>query len=141
MANIPYADIGVAGNQEDEFSTVELFAGDTPHVVTDYGVVPAALATAGIPAWTPLHVDPETRVISLAAYDADPDAAVQANAISVVTIQPGAPANSNLPVYKAGTFNIKALNWPASFDTDGKKTAAFAAATDAQIYIKAPFYG
>lgn len=131
--NIPYADYGVPTVQHDAFTQVELFAGDTPLVVTDYGVVTGALATSGIPAWTPVVVDPETRAISLA------EAGQAANAITVVTLQPNAPANSNLPVYKAGCFNIRALNWDASYDTDAKKFAAFAAATDAQIYIKAPY--
>lgn len=139
MANIPYADYGIPTVQTETFTQVELFAGDTPHVVTDYGIVPAALATAGIPAWTPLHVDPETREVSLAVYSADPEAATAPNAISVVTIQPGSSADSNLPIYKAGMFNIRALNWGASYDTDAKKFSAFAAATDAQIYIKAPY--
>lgn len=138
MANIPYADYGIPTVQTETFTQVELFAGDTPHVVTDYGTVPTALATAGIPAWTPVHVDPVTREVALAVYD-DVGTPVAPNAITVVTIQPGAPADSNLPIYKAGMFNIRALNWPASFDTDAKKFSAFAEATDAQIYIKAPY--
>lgn len=137
--NIPYADYGIADIQHEDFSTVELFAGDTPHIVTDTGVVPALLATAGIPAWTPVHVDPATKVISLAVYAVDPADAVLPNAITVATVKTGSPADTNMPVYKAGSFNIRALKWPASFDSNDKKLSAFAAATDAQIYIKEPY--
>jgi len=139
MTKIPFADYGIPTVQTEEFTTVELFAGDTPHVVTDTSTVPEALATAGIPAWTPVFVDPATRVVSLAVYDADPGDAVVPNAITVATVQPGSPADTSMPVYKAGCFNIRALNWPASFDSNDKKFAAFASATDAQIYIKEPY--
>lgn len=140
MANIPYADYGIPTVQTESYTQVELFAGDTPAVVTDFGIVASALATAGIPAWTPIYVDPVTRAVSLAVIDADvPENSVAPNAISVVTIQPGSPADTNLPIYKAGMFNIRALNWPATFDTDAKKFSAFAAAPDAQIYIKEPY--
>lgn len=140
MKNIPYSDYGIAGLETDAFTQIELFAGDTPPVVTDYGKVPAALATAGIPAWTPVFVDPETREVSLAEYSADPEAPGKApNAITVVSIQAGAPADSNVPVYKAGMFNVRALNWPESFDTDGKKAAAFATSAGNQIYTKEPY--
>src|SRR5690625_7591457 len=102
--NIPYADYGVPTVQHDAFTQVELFAGDTPLVVTDYGVVTGALATSGIPAWTPVVVDPETRAISLAEYGQD------ANAITVVTLQPNAQAKPNMPVAKAVCFKIMATN-------------------------------
>lgn len=142
MATIPYADYGVPSVQTDTFSQVELFAGDTPLVVTDYGVASGALAaTEGIPAWTPVFVDPVTRAVSLAVYDdAEEGSPVVPNAITVVTIQPGGTgATTNVPVYKAGSFNIRALNWPASFDTDDKKFSAFAGNPDNQIYIKEPY--
>lgn len=139
MPNIPYADYGVASLETDTFNVVELFAGDTPPVVTDYGIV-GSLGTAGIPAWTPVYVDPETRAVSLAVNaeeDAEEDS-VAPNAITVVTIKPGAATTSSVPVYKAGMFNVRALNWPESFDTDAKKFSAFAG-SDAQIYVKEPY--
>lgn len=135
MTNIPYADYGVASLETDTFTQVELFAGDTPPVVTDYGIA-GSLGAAGIPAWTPVYVDPETRAVSL-AVNAEEDG-VEPNAITVTTIKPGTAATSSVPVYKAGMFNIRALNWPASFDTDAKKFSAFAG-SDAQIYVKEPY--
>ncbi len=142
MATIPNAEHGVAGFQSDQFNgPVELFANDTPLVVTDYGTLTTAQGNTGLAKWTPVFVDPGTREVKLAVIgSADPADDVHPNAITQVTIAANSGA-TNVQVYKAGTFNIKALNWPASFDTDAKKFAAFAQATDAQIYIKAPFYG
>lgn len=133
--NINYDDIGLAGIQTDEFTQVELFAGDTPPVVTDYGVLGATLAVTGIPAWTPVIVDAATRAITLPV-----EGTSKANAITVAPIQAGTPATSSVPVYKAGMFNVEALRFGVSFDTDAKKFSAFNLA-ECQIYVKAPFYG
>jgi len=133
---IDYQNIGLAGSQSDSFFTIELFAGDTPLPVTAVGQLGEALATAGIAAWTPVHVDAATEAVSLAE-----SGETEPNAITVVEVAEGSPTDVRVPVYKAGTFNIKALNWPASYDTDAKKFAAFAGATDAQIYVRTPYYG
>ncbi len=133
--NINYDDIGLAGIQTDEFTQVELFAGDTPQPVTDYGILGATLSAAGLPAWTPVIVDAATRAITLPV-----EGTSKANAITVAPIQAGTPATSSVPVYKAGMFNVEALRFGASFDTDAKKFAAFNLA-ECQIYVKAPFYG
>lgn len=137
--NIPYADYGIAGVQTDAFTQIELFAGDTPAVVTDYGILGSSLSVTGIPAWTPVHVDPATRAITAAVLDADPQNSVLPNAITVVTIPAGTAQTSSVPVYKAGCFNVRALNWPASFDNAAKKFSAFAESADCQIYIKEPY--
>src|SRR5690625_6272589 len=90
--NIPYADYGVPTVQHDAFTQVELFAGDTPLVVTDYGVVTGALATYGIPAWTPVVVDPETRAISMAVY------CQEVYAFNVVKLYQHTPNNINMSI-------------------------------------------
>lgn len=134
MANIPYTEYGVAEINTDSFSQVELFAGDTPAVVTDYGIIGGTLNAAGIPAWTPIFVDPGTRAISLAV------AGTQApNAITVANTPAGAASTSSVPVYKAGMFNVRALNWPASYDTEPEKFGAFSVASNNQIYVKLPY--
>ena len=139
--NITYDDIGLASLQTDEFTQIELFAGDTPAVVTDHGVLGAALAVTGIPAWTPVHVDAATRAITLAVTgSANSEDDVQANAVTVAPVVPGSPATASVPVYKAGMFNVEALRFGESFDTDAKKFSAFNLA-ECQIYVKAPFYG
>ncbi len=46
------------------------------------------------------------------------------------------------PVYIAGCFNPALINWPASFDTDAKKYAAFnGAPSPTQIIMRAPKTG
>lgn len=129
-----YTNVGIAGFQNDSVAgSVELFAGDTPAPVTDYALPGATLATAGIPAWTPVSVDPSTRAITLA------DGTTKPNAITVAPVPAGSPATTSVPVYKAGAFNLGALKWPAAFDTEGKKLAAFDLAA-CQIYVKKPYY-
>lgn len=136
--NIPYANYGLADSQSDAFTQVELFFGDTPAVVTEDAIVPEALATAGIAAWTPVRVDPATRVLALADPGGDP--AVLPNAITVVEVAAGTPANAGLSVYTAGHFNIHAINWQAGYTTDGAKRAAFAESPYSQIRIGVPVY-
>lgn len=138
MPNIDYANIGLAGSQSDTFTTVELFFGDTPLPVTEDAIVPSALATAGIPAWTPVYLDPETRELALADPDGTP--AVLPNAITVVEVAAASPANTGLSVYTAGHFNINALNWSADYATEADKRGAFAASPYSQIRIGVPAY-
>lgn len=141
MSNIDYKNIGLAELNQDGFTVVELFAGDSPAVVTDHGVISAAQSATGIPAWTPVHVDPATREVTVAVYDDTvPANTVLANAITVADVVPGAAEGSACPVYKAGMFNINALNFDASFETEALKASAFNTA-QCQIYVKAPFYG
>lgn len=139
MPSIDYQNIGLAGVQTDAFTQIELFFGDTPAVVTEDAIVPAAIATAGLAAWTPVFVDPATRVISLADNNAG-GTGVNANAITVVGVDAGSPADIGLSVYSAGHFNMNALNWPAEYATEADKRGAFAAAGNNQIRVSVPFY-
>lgn len=136
-----YTKAGIASFQNDSVAgAVELFAGDTPAPVTDFALPGATLATAGIPAWTPIFVDAVTRAVTLAVTgSANPADDVKPNAITVAPVPAGSPATTSVPVYKAGSFNINALKWPESFATEGSKLAAFDLAA-CQIYVKKPFY-
>lgn len=138
MPDINYQNIGLAGVQTDSFTQTELFYGDTPAVVTQDAIVPSAIATAGLAAWTPVFVDPATRIISLVDLAGTP--AVTANAITVVEVAAGTPADAGLSVYKAGNVNIHAVNWPAAYDTEAKKRGAFEAAGGNQLYVGVPAY-
>lgn len=127
---------GLAEFQSDTIGgLVELFAGDTPAPVTVSANYSAALAAAGIPANTPVNVDFETDEISLVAEG------VEANAITVGVLRPGAGGGvaGRMAVYKAGCFNINALNWPESLATEAARLAAFDLASS-QIYVKKPYY-
>jgi len=134
MANIPYSQYGIAEINTDSFEQVELMAGDTPPVVTDYALLGSTLNSgAGIDAWTPIFVDPGTRAITLALHGTQAP-----NAITIAAVPTGSGATAAVPIYKAGMFNMAALNWPASYDTDAKKLAAFVTGGGNQIYVKKP---
>lgn len=115
----------------------ELWAGDTPAPVTISGKYSATLEAAGIPANTPVSLDYETGDIALV----DGTTVTKANAITVGTLLPRAGGTGgSMAVYKAGCLNLRGpINWPASFDNDAKKLAAFDLA-ECQIYVKVPYY-
>lgn len=138
MPNIPYNDHGIAGIQRDTFTQIELFFGDTPLPVTEDATLPEALATAGVAQWTPVHLNHETRKLSL--VDLDAEEPVLANAVTVFTVDPESPAGVACSVYTAGHFNINAINWPATVDTEAKRRGAFAAETANQIRVSKPYY-
>lgn len=142
MVTIVNKQPGLAGIQTDTFTTVEILAGDTPAQVSDSGKLSSAQATSGIPIWTPVNLNQETGEIKLAVYDATtPAKAVVPNAITNIDIPAGAfVTGSAVPVWTAGSYNVEAVNWPASFDSHDKKMGAFAKATGCQIYIRAPYY-
>lgn len=138
MPEIKYSDAGLAGIQTDSFSQVEILAGDTPAQVSDYGILQAGQVAAGIPAYTPVFVDPETKAVSIATWAADATG-IEANALTLCTIEAGTPAGSSVPVWTAGCYNIRAINWHASYATDGAKYGAFARTMANQIVIKKQF--
>lgn len=140
MTTINHQNAGLAEIQTDAFTSVELLAGDTPAIVTDYGLA-GSLGTPGIPAWTPVFVDEGTRAITLAVIDTGtPANSVYPNAVTVADTPAGAATTASVPVYKAGSFNIRALNWPATFDTDAKKFGAFGKGVGShQIFVKLPY--
>lgn len=133
-----YPTPGLAQMETDSVTgLVELMAGDTPAVVTISGKYNTTLAAAGIPANTPVDLDFETGNISLV----DGTTITKANAITVGTLVAGAGGGvaGEMACYKAGCFNLNALNWPASLDTEAKRMAAFDLAS-CQIYVKKPYY-
>lgn len=128
---------GLAAYESDTIGgLVELFFGDTPPPVTFSGKYSAALAQAGIPANSPVSVDYETGDIALV----DGLTVTKANAITVGLLKPvvGGVAGT-MAVYKAGNFNINALNWPASLETETKRLSGFDMAA-CQIFVQKPYY-
>ena len=133
MANIPYSDYGIASISTDSFSQVEILAGDTPAAVTDYGIVGSTLAASGIPAYTPVIVNASTRAVTLPVQGTS-----KPNALTITSIEAGSSATGTVQVWKAGMFNIAAINWGADFDTEAERISAFDLAA-CQIYVKKPF--
>lgn len=129
---------GIAQFQSDTIGAlVELWAGDTPAPVTVSAKYTQVQAALGIPANTPVQVNFETDEIALV----DGTDVTKANAITVGALLPlsAGVATGSMAVYKAGTVNINALNWPASLDTEAKRLAAFDLSS-CQIYVKKPYY-
>lgn len=135
MTQIPNPDLGLASSGHQAFTgQAELLAGDTPALVSLDGVA-GALGAAGLPAWTPVVYDRATGAISAAEHGTAAPNAVTAHAVT-----PGSPAGSAVAVYSVGCFNINALNWPASFDTEAKRRAAFDLSA-CLIFVKNPYNG
>ena len=130
---IPHADHGLASSAFDEYAGIELLASDLPAVMSASAQV-GTLGTAGVAKWTPVRYDRATGLIELAVWDADPAKTVLPNALTSHTIAPGSAASDAAVVYVAGNFNPAAINWPASFDTAGKRNAAFDLAS-CQIHL------
>lgn len=62
-------------------------------------------------------------------------AADRANYIAAASITIADGETKQVPVYVAGHFNMQALNWAASYDTDAKKAAAFQGSVSPTILI------
>lgn len=133
MAQIPYSDYGIAGSQSDDFSQKEILAGDTPPAVTDHGIIGSTLGTSGLAAFTPVIVNASTRAISLPVQGTS-----KPNALTIHSVPAGTSASSTVQVWKAGMFNLDAINWGADFDTEAERISAFDLAA-CQIYVKKPF--
>lgn len=50
----------------------------------------------------------------------------------------GVGETMTFPIYRGGHWNMDALNWDASYDTDAKKKAAFEGSTSPGILISKP---
>ena len=129
---------GLAERETDTITgLVELFFGDTPSPTTETVKYTSGQAATGIPANTPVSIDLATRTIALV----DGTTITKANAITTGVLRAGAGGGvaGGMGVYRSGNFNINALNWPASFNTEAKKLAAFDLAAS-QIYVNKPYY-
>lgn len=134
MTVISDVEVKMAGSQYEQFTTIELFSGDTPLPVTTGEVVASALLTAGLPAHSVVGRDASGELV-LAVHDADtPANAIKPIGITVSAVLPGASVG-NVAVYRAGCFNPAALNWDTSYSTDTLKRLAFEG-SGAEIVIK-----
>jgi hypothetical protein len=137
MPKITYDTLGQASVQQDSFSQGEIIAGDVPAIGSDYGLLQAAQVAGGIPAYTPVRVDPLTRALTLAS--ATPGSLVQANALTSCAIEAGTVAGSSVPVWTSGCFNVLEVAFPASYNTDGLKFSCYTLSPDSNITLKKPY--
>lgn len=123
MGQIPHNDVGMAGSQTEDFTTVVLITGNHPTITTAETVAAAALAAGDLPAFSVVGRGANDELV-LATYNADPEQAIAPIGITTNTVLEDA-TDTSVPVYRDGGFNPDALNWHASFDTDEKKRLAF----------------
>jgi len=133
---IPTTDLGMATMLTDSFKTVPLLAGTAPTVTTDE-VVADAVAAAGLPAFSVVGFDSSGKLVK-ATYNATPASGVPAIGITTAAVVAGATAK-NVSIFRDGVFNMDALIWDSSYDTDAKKKAAFEYAGKG-IFIKKAAY-
>lgn len=92
-------------------------------------------ASVDLPIYSVISYDGTT--IALATNVADVSNAYGILAAPVLT---GVGGATTVPVYRTGHFEMGALNWDASFDTDAKKAAAFEGGKSPTILVsKAAF--
>lgn len=125
---------GVAGQSDDTIlpEEVSYITGDFPHVVSeDLTVLDGEDLSA-------LHVvgfDGNDKIV-----EADPGADPAIPAIGIMSYA-AAPsgADATAGVFRTGVFNPDLLVWPAWYDTDAKKAAAFRGApSPTQIFLVKP---
>ncbi|RID91894.1 hypothetical protein D2N39_11710 [Gemmobacter lutimaris] len=132
---------GVPGQWSDTISPTPegLIAGDTPHVVT---VDRQFAASQTIAAYTPVGEDASGNLVPALTGSVDPADDIQAIGITLAPITVGATPLLGGPVLIAASVALDMLNWPASFDTDAKKLAAFnGAPTPTNIVVRVRYRG
>lgn len=135
MANIPHnpQDAGIPGQWAEALTTGDkaLITGNEPALMQ---VELIMAASQNIPALTPVGFDGSGRLIPAVA------GTTQAIGITVIASVTDASTNyKGMPVYRMGCFNPDALNWPASYNTDALKFAAFnGAPSPTAIVIRRP---
>lgn len=94
-------------------------------------------AEVELPIYSVISYDGTT--IALAEMAGDP-AASNAYGILAAPVLTGVGGATTVPVYRTGHFEMGALNWDDSFDTDAKKAAAFEGGKSPTIFVsKAAF--
>lgn len=134
MTVINNSEVKMAGSQWEEFSTIELFSGDTPLPVTTAEVIDDALLAAGVPAYSIMGRSATGTLVYALTGSVDPLDDIKPVGITVAALTAGSTLG-NMPIYRAGCFNPAALNWPASYSTDALKRLAFEG-SGAEIVIK-----
>ncbi len=121
MTVIPKNTPGLAESQSDAFSNVDLLLSDVPQYMTDNAVCAASMTFAIYEVVALVGGE----LVPADIADADPANHDLAYAITATAVTTGVGETPTIPIITGGHFNIDALTWPASYDTDAKKLAAF----------------
>ncbi len=133
MVNIPdrSATAGLASQYSENITAVDvaLITGDSPAYLTRDHLVEASQT---IPAYTPVVLT-NGRIVPAASGTPAIGITLTAITTSASTTYKGAP------ILRGACLNPDKLNWPASYDTDAKKFAAFdGAPSPTNIVVRRP---
>lgn len=129
---IPHGSPGVAAFETESWGNKpDPLYGDTPPlaVVTIAATADGAL---DLPIYSVISFDGTD--ILLATHAGDP-AASNAAYVTAAPIVLADNESMDIPVYAAGHFDMDALNWDSSFDTDAKKKTAFEGSISPTILV------
>lgn len=130
---IPLNAPGIAGFATESIgSNDDPRFGDSPEPTTTTVAVPASFTGALYEV-----VALGANGIEKAVYSAAADYAGGKRAYGILTapVVTGVGQTTTLDVYRSGHWNMDALVWPASFDTDAKKKAAFEGSLSPTIFV------
>lgn len=126
---IPFGKPGVASFASETFGNKnEPRFGDAPAEVTNITFTPGT--TADLALYSVLNLAGS----ALADWNASRDAGC-ANYILAAPISMVNGVAMTVPVYRSGHWDMNALVWDASYDTDAKKKAAFEGSLSPTIFI------
>jgi len=127
---VPYGEPGIANFEKESWGNKQNWQyGDTPALTTKTISVTASGADVVIGFLDVLAVD------GGAADQAGVAAADRANYIAATAITVVDGTTKDVPVYVQGHFEMNALTWDASYDTDAKKEAAFQGSVSPTIFV------
>jgi hypothetical protein len=122
MPLIPYGDAGMAEFNTDIFTGVELFAGSAPMPWTSDEIVAAAtIAGAALPAFSVVGFLAGELVMAKTSATAVIPIGITTAPVNQLAV------NRTVAIFRAGAFNMDALNWHADYNTDLLKRNAFLA--------------
>lgn len=127
---VPYVNPGVAGFESETWGNKQAWQyGDTPALTTQTVQFTASGADLEIS-----FLDVLNGAGAQADYNATPDAGT-ADYIAAMSITIPDGETKSVSVYVAGHFEMEALGWDASYDTDAKKAAAFQGSVSPTIFV------
>lgn len=132
MTTLPLGNAGMASIATDDFSVVELFAGDTPAVVTESFTL--VDQNDALPAFTVVGRITGSNDITLCDLAGEDGSEVPFGITTAPALDVGGA--QDIAIFTSGCFNPDALNWHSSFDTADKKRNAFAAKTNGAIKLR-----
>jgi hypothetical protein len=116
---------GIPRQHDDTIVAADIYliTGNEPAVMTKDEIVAFSQTIAAL---TVVGKNAAGEIVPAVLDTGTPANSIKPIGIAVIAITTtGSGDKKGLPVYRAGCFNPDALVWPASFDTEAKKQAAF----------------